>query len=165
MGRGICLSACWDTLWADPPWADPPLGRHPPADGYCSGRYASYWNAFLFKGKLIARHQYCFKLKLQCKKRNQCQLSLWEWKYLYGFFPGGILAEMIWCLEAKGTCQFLVINNSTYALSWQAILYIFREKLDSGDKFIFIRIFFYFYPKKPASIVSCKSPLFQICDL
>ena len=27
-----------------------PPGRHPPppADGYCSGRYASYWNAFLF---------------------------------------------------------------------------------------------------------------------
>ena len=26
-----------------------PLGRHPPppADGYCCGRYASYWNAFL----------------------------------------------------------------------------------------------------------------------
>ena len=42
-----------------PSWADipnplgqtplPRLGRHPaPADGYCSGRYASYWNAFLF---------------------------------------------------------------------------------------------------------------------
>ena len=30
------------------PWADAP-GRHPPlADGYCSGWYASYWNAFLF---------------------------------------------------------------------------------------------------------------------
>ena len=31
-----------------------PLGRHPPgrhpppADGYCGGRYASYWKAFLF---------------------------------------------------------------------------------------------------------------------
>ena len=25
----------------------PPLGRHPP-DGHWSGRYASYWNAFLF---------------------------------------------------------------------------------------------------------------------
>ena len=47
---GVCLSACWDT--------HTPLGRHPkagtpywadipPADGYCSGRYASYWNAFL----------------------------------------------------------------------------------------------------------------------
>ena len=23
-------------------------GRHPPADSYCCGRYASYWNAFLF---------------------------------------------------------------------------------------------------------------------
>ena len=26
------------------PWADPP----PPADGYCSRRYTSYWNAFFF---------------------------------------------------------------------------------------------------------------------
>ena len=24
-----------------------PLGRHPPADGYCCGWHASYWNAFL----------------------------------------------------------------------------------------------------------------------
>ena len=44
-----------------PPWADTtPSGRHPPppgqtpppplppVDSYCSGRYASYWNAFLF---------------------------------------------------------------------------------------------------------------------
>ena len=28
------------------PWADTP---HPWADGHCSGRYASYWNAFLLK--------------------------------------------------------------------------------------------------------------------
>ena len=38
---------------ADPPWADtPPLADPPgqtplPQDGHCSGRYASYWNAFL----------------------------------------------------------------------------------------------------------------------
>ena len=45
-----------------PPCANSPLGRHPPqadptwqtptppppADGYCSKRYASYWNTFLF---------------------------------------------------------------------------------------------------------------------
>ena len=36
------------------PWTDThPLGRQPPgqtpaADGHCTGRYASYWNAFLF---------------------------------------------------------------------------------------------------------------------
>ena len=44
---------------ADTPQADTPLGRHPradtppgrhplPADSHCSGRYASYMNAFLF---------------------------------------------------------------------------------------------------------------------
>ena len=66
---GVCLSASWDT---DPsgrhptPWADTPLGRPPKqtppgrhtlgrppsppaADGYCSGLYASYWNAFLLQ--------------------------------------------------------------------------------------------------------------------
>ena len=32
-------------------------GRHPPADGYCCGRYASYWNAFLF---LIDSKVVCF---------------------------------------------------------------------------------------------------------
>ena len=49
-------------LGRHPPWQTPPLGRHPlrqtpplgrhppgrhPSDGHCSGRYASYWNAFL----------------------------------------------------------------------------------------------------------------------
>ena len=54
---GLCLSASWDT----PPRADTPRSRHPPradtppspreADSgirSTSGRYASYWNAFLF---------------------------------------------------------------------------------------------------------------------
>ena len=33
-----------------PPGQTAPPGRHPPPprDGHCSGRYASYWNAFLF---------------------------------------------------------------------------------------------------------------------
>ena len=31
-----------------PPWADSTQADTPPADGYCSGQYASYWNAFLF---------------------------------------------------------------------------------------------------------------------
>ena len=54
---GIYLSA-WDAPLANtPPPSRHPRdpGRHtpradtpPPADGNCSGRYASYWNAFLF---------------------------------------------------------------------------------------------------------------------
>ena len=43
-----------DTPWADTPRADTPPGRHPPGQTpppnpplHCSGRYASYWNAFL----------------------------------------------------------------------------------------------------------------------
>ena len=51
-GEAVCLSACWDT----PPGRHPPPGKTPPqADtpqppgyGYYSGRYASYWNAFLY---------------------------------------------------------------------------------------------------------------------
>ena len=60
---GVCLSACWDTTppgQTPPPTGQtPPLGRHPllgrtppPADGYCSGLYAYYWNAFFFLIKL-----------------------------------------------------------------------------------------------------------------
>ena len=30
-----------------------PEQAFPPADGYCCGRYASYWNAFLFKIRLF----------------------------------------------------------------------------------------------------------------
>ena len=38
-----------DSLQVDIPQADTPLGRHPPQiDGHWSGRYASYWNVFLF---------------------------------------------------------------------------------------------------------------------
>ena len=68
---GGCLSACWDTTppGADPPgadipqsrhppgadtppWSSPPGSRHPPWEAHSSirstsGRYASYWNAFL----------------------------------------------------------------------------------------------------------------------
>ena len=58
-GGCYCLSVCWDT----PPGADrppPPMSTLPweqtppseqttPADFYCCGRYASHWNAFLFK--------------------------------------------------------------------------------------------------------------------
>ena len=58
-GGGVCLSACWDT----PPGTDTPRGaetprsRHPPSPlrSACSeiratsGRYASYWNAYLLK--------------------------------------------------------------------------------------------------------------------
>ena len=52
----------------------PPRTRHPPdqaptlpADGYCCGRYASYWNAFLFQtvicfGDIISVQVFTFKL-------------------------------------------------------------------------------------------------------
>ena len=56
----VCIPACTradtplvrhppsDTpLGRPPPWADPLPGQTPPHDGQCSGRYASYWNAFL----------------------------------------------------------------------------------------------------------------------
>ena len=71
-----------------------PLGRHPtsvdtpsladipqadaPPVGYCSGRYASYWNAFLFffwRTSVLFLQQTFFRLKLKClSRRNSCQL-------------------------------------------------------------------------------------------
>ena len=64
-GGGVCLSGCWDTTPQEqtPPWeqtpreqtpprADTHRSRHPPKGDSSirstSGRYASYWNAFLF---------------------------------------------------------------------------------------------------------------------
>ena len=52
-GWGVGIPACTE---ADPPGADTPPGADiPPGadtplgrDGYCCGRYATYWNAFLF---------------------------------------------------------------------------------------------------------------------
>ena len=42
---GVCLSACWDTT---PQGGRPPRKEAPPGIPSMSGRYASYWNAFLF---------------------------------------------------------------------------------------------------------------------
>ena len=60
-GEGVCLSACWDAIpprdQGDPPPPDhsdtPPDQADPPREAdssirSTSGRYASYWNAFLF---------------------------------------------------------------------------------------------------------------------
>ena len=41
-GPGVCVCVCVCVCIPACTW------RHPPADGYCCGRYASYWNAFLF---------------------------------------------------------------------------------------------------------------------
>ena len=71
-GGGVCLSACWDTIPQDhappPGTMHPPPGTTHPPSGPCTpreqcppprracweirstrGRYASYWNAILFK--------------------------------------------------------------------------------------------------------------------
>ena len=52
---GVCLSACWDTPPEHTPREQTPSrSRHPPGADTppgirsMSGRYASYWNAFLF---------------------------------------------------------------------------------------------------------------------
>ena len=53
-GGGACLPQCMlgytpraDTPRQTPPRADTPRTDTPLADGYCCGRYASYWNTFL----------------------------------------------------------------------------------------------------------------------
>ena len=51
-----------------PPRADPLWSGHPPeqtplpADGYCCGRYASYWKAFLFWMKINLTWTHCIRL-------------------------------------------------------------------------------------------------------
>ena len=41
--------------WADTPKTDTPWADTTIPDGHCSGQYASYWNAFLFIFKTLAR--------------------------------------------------------------------------------------------------------------
>ena len=52
-GGCVFPSAYWDTPLPGqtPPGQTPP----PPADDYCCGRYASYWNAFLFLNQCTYR--------------------------------------------------------------------------------------------------------------
>ena len=55
--------------WADSfPWASTPRHGQTPPDGDCSGRYANYWNAFLFRNYSAFRRR-CF-IKLQLKQIN-----------------------------------------------------------------------------------------------
>ena len=76
-GGGVCLSACWDTPWTrHPPGTrqTPPGPGRPPLDGEplpweadssirsTSGRYASYWNAFLFN-LITARNEVGARLR------------------------------------------------------------------------------------------------------
>ena len=61
---------------ADIPRQTPPLGRHPsPADSHCSGRYASYWNAFLLRVYFFSSQLWqlfgCQKIK-HCQKNQSC---------------------------------------------------------------------------------------------
>ena len=49
----VCQEFCPREGWGvHPPWADPPR-QTPPSDGHCSGRYASYWNAFLLSVSVV----------------------------------------------------------------------------------------------------------------
>ena len=73
---GVCLSACWDTthLWEqNPPEQTPPPGvDNPPRPGKIacweirarSGRYASYWNAFLFSRSFSSNTYFYMQLKI-----------------------------------------------------------------------------------------------------
>ena len=70
-GGGVCLpSACWDT--------HPRAGQTSPG-GQCSGRYASYWNAFLLflKSSLFTRKTFtctfCSLDVTTCHKKAQCE--------------------------------------------------------------------------------------------
>ena len=57
------------TPQADPSGQTPLTGRHPPSDDHCSGRHASYWDAFLF-------HKYFYDiLKIEMKKNSSMPIS------------------------------------------------------------------------------------------
>ena len=117
-GKGVCLSACWDT--------NPPGTRHPPRTRHhppptteqtppretdssirsTSGRYASYWNAFLLQLSL----QYYFYTRLP-------HLSLIIITNLYHFqYQGGW--DILWMKghEAKALLMRTVVNTPCMSL-------------------------------------------------
>ena len=61
-----------------PPWEDTPLGRQP--HPHCSGRYASYWNAFL-----LCIYIFYLVEKAQHDKRNLCGSDSAEISIVYLF--------------------------------------------------------------------------------
>ena len=66
---------CTSPLGRHPPGQTSPLGIHPPwvdppRDGHCSGRYASYWNAFLFSLVLMYLNSFS-------SKRNSIMLDIY----------------------------------------------------------------------------------------
>ena len=49
LGRGVCIPAC---IWIGV-WTGRGVDRGVPRDWYCSGQYASNWNAYLYKQRLL----------------------------------------------------------------------------------------------------------------
>ena len=94
-GGGVCPSACWDTPSprADTPWQTPPRADTPPqadtppppADGYCCGRYASYWNAFFLIVQMVRRitlmdsPSYVLRLRKMAEEEQHQQRLVTAW--------------------------------------------------------------------------------------
>ena len=94
--EGVCLSACWDTTppgsrtpkkEAPPRRQTPPKRRYPPGIRSMSGRYASYWNAYLLaiiprlasetllhENKTFQYSHFC-QFRLVCEKSRALKLS------------------------------------------------------------------------------------------
>ena len=96
---GGCIPACTGT---DTSRQTPP-GRHtPPPDGHCSGRYASYWNAFLLPPANVVCEGYVFTGICDSVNRGGMRGFIWgacvvlfgghAWFYsggMHGFIRGG----------------------------------------------------------------------------
>ena len=69
------------------------LGRHPPrSDGYCSGRYASYWNAFLLQ---ISSCQKLFEFSCPSFWNSDIAWSFQTITFLYTKVSGRVVTVMI----------------------------------------------------------------------
>ena len=73
-----------------PPWADNPL----PRDGHWSGRYASYWNAFLLKKHLwSAKADSAHPTEmLSCSYCNKSKCTIKNWLRIHVLCTHGVMA-------------------------------------------------------------------------
>ena len=90
-GRGGCLQAhTWGSLQAHTPGGCVPACTEadtPQADGYCCGRYASYWNAFLFT---IGSFTLTKSDRLMWTLRSESDIFLWSLSLLNVIIYGPI---------------------------------------------------------------------------
>ena len=101
-GRGHVWQGAWQGVWQRACMVG---GMHGRRDGHCSGRYASYWNAFLLGFRLQLLQYQLFSIAL---RSSTCWCNL---------VPGNQIALLAYCeiqgFYCTGKFDYFLSNNAT----------------------------------------------------